>query len=105
MAERIVSQEREDALIMLLDDPSPMVQEALAAEFKRIGREAIGILQRAVREGDKEAREQAAQLLKVLMDPDPSRMLVEFIRGLRYDLETGLFLINRVINPSLQILP
>jgi len=105
MTERIVSQEREEALIGLLDDPSPVVQEALAAEFKRMGREAIPILQRAAREGDKEAREQANQLLKGLVDPDPSRMLVELIRGLRYDLETGLFLINRVINPAVQILP
>ena len=103
MAERIVSQEREQALIQLLDDPSPVVQEALAAEFKKIGPAGVSILQKAVRESNEAARNQARQLLEVMVEPDPSRMLVEFIRGLQYDLETGLFLINRVVNPGLEV--
>ncbi|MGC9451467.1 MAG: transglutaminase family protein [Oceanipulchritudo sp.] len=99
----MISNEREEALIRLLDDPSPVVQEALAAEFQRLGPAGVSILQKAVRGQAGEARENAAHLLKTLVDPDPSQQLIDFIRSLRYDLETGLLLINRVIFPGMEI--
>ena len=103
MAERIISEEREAALIQLLDDPSPTVQEALAQEFQRLGRTGIAILQKVKRDSEAESRSHAEQLLRGLIERDPSQMLTDFIRSLRYDLETGLLLINRVIFPDLRI--
>ena len=47
MSERIISEERESALICLLDDPSPVVQEAL--EHLRVDR------------GDRHERDQSDQ--------------------------------------------
>ena len=105
MAERIVSYEKEAALIQLLDDPSPVVQKALQEEFQRLGDAGLTILDRVVREESPELREHASQILGSITDPDPSRMFVEFIRGLHYELETGLFMINRVIFPNLEIGP
>jgi regulator of sirC expression with transglutaminase-like and TPR domain len=105
MAERIISYERESALVSLLEDPSLVVQEGLTAEFQRLGPEGLAILRKVVRESSGERKAHAAQILGGIQGPDPSRMLVEFIRGLRYELETGLFLINRVIAPELEILP
>lgn len=105
MADPIISPGHEQALIRLLEDSSPVVQTALLDEFQRLGKTGLSILQKAVREEDNPARTHAMQLLDTLSGPDPSRMLVEFIRDTRYELETGLFLINRVIYPELAIEP
>jgi regulator of sirC expression with transglutaminase-like and TPR domain len=105
MAERIVSYEREAALIKLLDDPSPVVQKALRAEFQRLGKAGVTILDKVVREEAAARKEHASRILGTLVDPDPSRMFLEFIQSLNYELETGLFMINRVIFPNLDIQP
>lgn len=105
MPERIISHERETALIQLLEDSSPVVQTALKKEFQRLGKEGITILQKVVREASEERKAHATELLAGLVGPDPSRMLIDFIRGMHYELETGLFLINRVIFPELDIQP
>lgn len=103
MADRILSRAREEALVQLLDDPSPVVQAALLEEFGRLGKSGVSILQKVVREDTGERKRSAVQLIDSLTGPDPSRMLVDFIRELRYELETGLFLINRVVYPDLDI--
>jgi regulator of sirC expression with transglutaminase-like and TPR domain len=105
MTERIISGEREKALIGLLDDPSPMVREALSSEFARMGTEGVSILQKAMRQVSGDAKTHASQLLESLAPPDPTQLLLNFIQGLRYDLETGFFLINKVISPELELGP
>lgn len=105
MADRILSREREQALVQLLDDPSPVVQAALLEEFGRLGKAGLSILQKVVREDAGERKGYASQLIGSLTGPDPSRMLIDFIRDMRYELETGLFLINRVMYPDLDIQP
>ena len=103
MTQRIINEERERALIGLLDDPSPVVREALSGEFSRMGSEGVALLQKAVEETTGEARNHASFLLESLAPADPAQMLVQFIRGLRYDLETGFYLINKVMSTDLQI--
>jgi regulator of sirC expression with transglutaminase-like and TPR domain len=103
MTERIISEERETALIGLLDDPSPVVREALEAEFARMGTEGVSILKKALRNAPGEGKDYASQLLETLAPPDPTQLLLNFIKGLQYDLETGFFLINKVISPDLEI--
>lgn len=103
MAERIISHEREEALIRLLDDPSQSVQEALAAEFQRLGATGVSILQKVTQVEQGDLKEHANHILRTLVDPDPGQQLVDFIRSLRYDLETGLLLINRVIFPGMEV--
>jgi len=103
MVERIISREREKALKTLLDDPSPPVREALEAEFGRLGKAGEVILRKIAREEAGGLKAHAEELLALLTDPDPSEVLVTFIQSMRYELETGLFLINRVLNPELDI--
>lgn len=105
MPDRIISLERETALIQLLEDGSPIVQSELKKEFKRLGKDGITVLQKVVREGEGDAKGHATDILATLVGPDPSRMLIDFIRGMQYELETGLLLINRVIYPDLNIQP
>jgi hypothetical protein len=103
MAERIINEARETALIGLLDDPSPVVREALSAEFARMGTDGVALLKKALQDTSGEGREHASQLLETLALPDPTELLINFIKGLQYDLETGFFLINKVISPELEI--
>jgi regulator of sirC expression with transglutaminase-like and TPR domain len=98
-----ISAERERALIQLLEDTSPVVREALEAEFRRLGPDGMGVLKRASRSGDAATRSHADELLKRVLGPDPSNKLVHFIRGLSWELETGLILINQVLYPDLKI--
>jgi len=103
MAERLVSQDREQALVELLEDPSPVVQKALLEEFGRLGGGGVAILRKVLREAKGERRTHADRILGQLAGPDPARQFVDFIRSLRYELETGLLLINRVVFPELDI--
>lgn len=100
MAQRIISNAREKALVSLLEDPSPIVQEALLKEFQRLGSDGISILQKVIREGEEDSRKPASQIVGTLIGPDPSRLFFDFIRSLQYDLESGLLMINRVIFPE-----
>ena len=105
MVERIISHEREEALKTLLGDPSPSVREALETEFGRLGKTGEAILRKIAREEEGALKAHAEELLGLLTDPDPSEVLLTFIQSMRYELETGLFLINRVLNPELEIEP
>ncbi|NDV61041.1 hypothetical protein G0Q06_01110 [Puniceicoccales bacterium CK1056] len=105
MAERVVSYEKEAALVKLLDDPSPLVQKALKEEFQRLGRAGVTILDRVIREESADLKAPATRILGTIAEPDPSQMFLDFIRSLHYELETGLFMINRVIFPNLKIQP
>lgn len=101
MSQRKVSLEREKALVSLLDDPSPVVQEGLATAFGELGQAGEEILRRVVREEKAGLARRASELLVSLVGPDPTNMFLHFIRGLQYELETGLILINRVMYPEL----
>jgi len=103
MTEQIVNRKRKEALAGLLDDPAPIVQEALKSEFKRLGTAGRLLLQSILMEAEGEQRRCAESLLESIYGPDPSRMLMEFIQSLQYELESGLILINRVINPDLDV--
>lgn len=103
MSERKVSVEREQALVKLLDDPSPVVQEGVKEAFGGLGLTGVDILRKVVREETGETLRQAEELLALLTGPEPTDVLVQFIRGLQYELETGLLLINRVMNPELDV--
>jgi len=86
-----------------MDDPSPSVQEALTTEFERLGDAGYTILKRLARDSDIVRAEMAEKILVNIKGPHPAAEMIRFIRSLQYDLETGLFLINRVVQPELQI--
>ena len=104
MSVRHPSSTRERALLALMDDPTPMVRESLLSEFSRLGPNGIEILRAAVRAGCGPVGKVAAQFLQELEQSDHARLLREFIRGMRYELETGLLLINRVVQPEASVI-
>jgi len=103
MRKRIVSEARERAFATLLEDPSPVVQEALKEAFAAMGREGLEVLDNILRTATGKQREHGKEIRHGLSAPDPSEVFVDFIRSLNYDLESGLFLINRVIHPEVEI--
>ncbi len=89
------------ALIALLDDPSPAVRRALGARFSALG-EPAGFLLREVAAGDdRQLARHALEYLEELGLCDPVAEFRAYIRGRRYELETGSLLLARIANPRL----
>ncbi len=103
--DRILSVERERALISLLDDDSAAVRAGVLAELKRLDDVGVSLLKKILREGPQEAAEAARGILEQLDGPDSVGEFVAFIRSMRYELESGALLLNRVVKPDLEVGP
>ena len=92
-----------EALISLLDDPSPSVRQALIAQFTRLGAEGSEFLFSTASGPNRIAALAASEILRELKFSDPAEDFRKFIRSLNYELETGMLLLNRTVNPSLDV--
>lgn len=92
-----------EALISLLDDPSPAVHQALIAQFTKLGTEGSEFLFTIASGTNRIAALAASDYLKELKYSDPAADFRKFIRSLNYELETGMLLLNRTVNPSLDV--
>jgi len=88
------------AIATLLDDPSPAVRTALLAYLGGRGSEAERFLRGLARSGTGPVALAAAQYLKELNFSDPAEEFRVFIRSLNYELETGMLLLSRTVNPD-----
>lgn len=93
----------EAALLALLDDPSPSVQQALTTEFSRIGPARLKFLRAIANDVNHPAKGAAQQQLEAVIGPAPAQHLIRFIQSGRHDLETGMFLINRILVPEVEL--
>lgn len=91
------------AFLALLDDDSPPVRSALAAAFTRQGRPAVEFLQSVVRGPDRLLARHAAWFLQAMKCSDPVVEFTEFIRSLKYELETGALLLSRTVSTDLDV--
>jgi regulator of sirC expression with transglutaminase-like and TPR domain len=90
-----------EALLSLLDDPSPVVRRALHAHFAANGGEAESFL-RGVASGKHRALAwHARRFMEELNFSDPAAEFRTFIRSLSYELETGSLMLARTVNPRL----
>lgn len=90
-----------EALLSLLDDPSPAVRRALLAHFATLGSAAEQFL-RAVASGHhRPLAWHARWFLEELKFTDPVAEFRGFIRSLNYELETGALLLARTVRPDL----
>lgn len=99
---RLTAAEKE-ALIALLDDPSPGVRQALLTQFARLGMEASEFLFAVASGSNRIASLAATEYLRELKYSDPAADFRKFIHSLNYELETGMLLLNRTVNPSLDV--
>ncbi|MDX2110853.1 MAG: transglutaminase-like domain-containing protein [Verrucomicrobiota bacterium] len=102
MSERILSMQREEAIIKLLDDESPLVEKALTAELKAHEEAGVTLLRRILRSNEKLLASRAKLYLERVVGPNTAEEFSRFIKSLQYELETGMLLLNRVVTPTLQ---
>jgi len=102
VTDRILSIEREAALVRLMDDPSPTVQRALREELRRLDDVGVSLLRKTSHSDDAELAAAAGRLLAEIEGPEPVAVFSRFIRSLEYELETGSILMNRVVRPDLE---
>ncbi len=90
-----------EALLRLLDDPTPQVREALLSELGRQGPAGLAFLRTTADGPDAALAAHARRFLRELGGEDTVQMFLDFIRGFSYELETGLFMLERTIHPAL----
>lgn len=93
----------QQVLIELLDDPAPVVRQALLSEFQRGGPAAALFLQRLADSPNRILSFYARGYLTELRFADPVAEFRGFIRSLNYELETGVFLLSRIVRADLDI--
>ena len=90
-----ITDQKKQALITLLDDPSPVVVDAVAREFEEMGALAIEMLREAREHDDPVVAQAAKDWLLKLGGEDPADVFLEFINSFQYELETGCLLLDR----------
>lgn len=98
-----LSSARCDSFRSLLDDPSPTVQKALLAQFTTLGEPARQFLISLAGDPNRALAPHALRFLKELKLAEPGAEFLSFIRSLNYELESGILLLARAVNPSLEI--
>jgi len=92
-----------DAMLALLDDPSPTVRKALLAHFAAQGDTARVFLENLAQSGGRLLATHARGYLDELKFTDPVSEFRDFIRSLNYELETGALLLARTVLPDLDV--
>jgi regulator of sirC expression with transglutaminase-like and TPR domain len=92
-----------EAVLALLDDPSPAVRKSLLAYFSAQGEPARLFLEALAKDGGRLLSTHARGYLEELKFTDPAAEFREFIRSLNYELETGALLLARTVFPDLDI--
>ena len=92
-----------EAVLALLDDPSPAVRKALLAHFTTQGEPARVLLEGLAQSGGRLLAGHARSYLDELKFTDPVSEFRDFIRSLNYELETGALLLARTVIPDLDV--
>lgn len=103
MQTRKLTPAEKTALAALLDDASPAVRQTLLAHFTALGDEASVFLHETARGTDRAAAASAAWFLRELKFFDPVAEFRGFIQSMSYELETGVLLLNRTVNPAVDV--
>ena len=103
MPNRPLTDGEKDALLGLLDDPSPAVRRALVSRFGALGPGAAEFLQEAAVGTNRMLAPHARWYLNELKLSDPVGEFRRYIRGSRQDLENGVLLLARTRSPDLDV--
>jgi len=103
VAENLTDANRQDAILALLDDPSPSVRRALLRYFETNREAARAFLNRVIAGPNRFSAIHARWYLLELNNADPANEFRDFIRSLGYELETGALLLCRTIDPELDV--
>ncbi len=103
METETLSATEQDALLSLLDDTSATVRRALLARFTKLGSSAAPFLQTIAQGSNRILARHAAWFLEELKFTDPVAEFSGFIRSQNYELETGVLLLARTVEPRLDV--
>lgn len=92
-----------EALLSLLDDTNVKVRRALLSRFAQLGVTAAPLLQAVAQGSNRLLARHAAWFLDELKFCDPVAEFRGFIRSLSYELESGVFLLARTVEPQLDV--
>ena len=98
-----LTQGQSDSFKSLLDDPCPAVRDALLAKFVELGDSARQFLIEISCDPNRTLAPHAQHFLDELKLSDPGAEFITFIRSMNYELESGILLLARTINPVLKI--
>ncbi len=98
-----LSATEQEALLSLLDDTSATVRRALLARFAHVGTSAAPFLQAIAQGSNRILARHAAWFLEELKFSDPTAEFRGFIRSQNYELETGVLLLARTVEPRLDV--
>jgi regulator of sirC expression with transglutaminase-like and TPR domain len=98
-----LSTSEQDALLSLLDDTSATVRRALLTRFAQVGTAAAPFLQTIAQGSNRILARHAVWFLEELKFTDPVAEFSGFIRSQNYELETGVLLLARTIEPRLDV--
>ncbi len=98
-----VNSKHENALIRLMDDETPVVQEALLKELKRMDENGITLLQKLSQDNNRILASHAREILHEISGYDTITEYYRFIRSLNYELETGSLLLDRTVFPNIDV--
>lgn len=93
----------QEALLSLLDDTNAKVRRALLARFMQLGPAAGPFLQGVAQGSNRIMARHAAWFLDELKFSDPVAEFCGFIRSQNYELETGVLLLARTVEPRLDV--
>lgn len=96
-----LSAAEQEALRNLLDDPSTSVRRALLSHFTKLGGAAAPFLQTVAQGSNRILARHAAWFLDELKFTDPVAEFRGFIRSQNYELETGVLMLARTMEPRL----
>lgn len=90
------------ALVTLLEDDDPRLQQLLAEQLVRMGATGCEVLEQTLREGTPPARRHAARLLRDVREQQAEGCFLEYCRREEtIDLETGNWLLAKTRYPTL----
>ncbi len=95
--------QRKDALLALLDDPSPAIRRALLAHFSVESIAAGKLLKEVASSENRLLATHARWYLEELKFHDPVEEFRAFIRSLSYELETGALLLARTVYTDVDV--
>jgi len=98
-----ISNARQEALVELLDDSSPVVRKALLSEFQAMGSQGVEFLQGISHGHNRLNGRYANWYLTELKFADPISEFRDFIRSLNYELEIGMLLMCRTVYPEFTV--
>lgn len=101
MEKESLSAIQQEALVSLLDDTSAPVRRALLAHFTKLGASAAPFLQTIAQGSNRILARHAAWFLDELKFTDPVAEFRGFIRSQNYELETGVLMLARTVEPRL----